>query len=78
MILDGLHLAIGFDPGVAEAYGSLAEELLAANMPRAAQLVTGGVLGLTLEQVAAEVGLSVSGVRKRLRSMRHILGEMTT
>jgi RNA polymerase sigma-70 factor (ECF subfamily) len=34
--------------------------------------------GLTLEQVAAEVGLSVSGVRKRLRSMRHILGEMTT
>lgn len=34
--------------------------------------------GLTLEQVAAEVGLSVSGVRKRLRSLRHSLGEMTT
>ena len=34
--------------------------------------------GLTLEQVAAEVGLSVSGVRKRLRSLRHILVEMTT
>lgn len=34
--------------------------------------------GLTLEQVASEVGLSVSGVRKRLRSLRHALGEMTT
>jgi RNA polymerase sigma factor (sigma-70 family) len=34
--------------------------------------------GLTLEEVAAEVGLSVSGVRKRLRRLRHILGEMTT
>jgi RNA polymerase sigma-70 factor, ECF subfamily len=34
--------------------------------------------GLTLEEVAAEVGLSVSGVRKRLRSLRRVLGEMTT
>ena len=34
--------------------------------------------GLTLEQVAAEVGLSVSGVRKRLRNLRRVLGEMTT
>jgi RNA polymerase sigma-70 factor (ECF subfamily) len=33
--------------------------------------------GLTLEEVAAEVGLSVSGVRKRLRSLRRVLGEMT-
>ena len=32
--------------------------------------------GLTLEQVAAEVGLSVSGVRKRLRNLRHALVEM--
>ena len=32
--------------------------------------------GLTLKQVAAEVGLSVSGVRKRLRNLRHTLGEM--
>lgn len=32
--------------------------------------------GLTLEQVAAEVGLSVSGVRKRLRNLRHTLVEM--
>jgi RNA polymerase sigma-70 factor (ECF subfamily) len=34
--------------------------------------------GLTLEEVAAEVGLSVSGVRKRLRTLRqrlHIMGE---
>jgi RNA polymerase sigma-70 factor (ECF subfamily) len=33
--------------------------------------------GLTLEEVAVEVGLSVSGVRKRLRSLRRALGEMT-
>ncbi len=32
--------------------------------------------GLTLEQVAAETGLSVSGVRKRLRSLRQALAEM--
>jgi RNA polymerase sigma factor (sigma-70 family) len=34
--------------------------------------------GLTLEEVAAEVGLSVSGVRKRLRNLRRVLVEMTT
>jgi RNA polymerase sigma-70 factor (ECF subfamily) len=32
--------------------------------------------GLTLEQVAEHVGLSVSGVRKRLRGLRHTLVEM--
>jgi RNA polymerase sigma-70 factor (ECF subfamily) len=32
--------------------------------------------GLTLEQVAAESGLSVSGVRKRLRKLRQDLAEM--
>jgi RNA polymerase sigma-70 factor (ECF subfamily) len=32
--------------------------------------------GLTLGQVASEVGLSVSGVRKRLRNLRHTLMEM--
>lgn len=32
--------------------------------------------GLTLEEVAAEVGMSVSGVRKRLRSLRTSLTEM--
>ncbi len=31
--------------------------------------------GLTLEQVAQETGLSVSGVRKRLRKLRQILKE---
>ena len=34
--------------------------------------------GWTLEEVAAEVGLSVSGVRKRLRQLRRVLEEMTT
>ncbi len=32
--------------------------------------------GLTLEQVAAQVGLSVSGVRKRLRTLRGKLTEL--
>ena len=32
--------------------------------------------GMTLEQVADEVGMSVSGVRKRLRSLRASLGEL--
>jgi RNA polymerase sigma-70 factor, ECF subfamily len=34
--------------------------------------------GLTLEQVAEVVGLSVSGVRKRLRGLRHTLRDMET
>lgn len=33
--------------------------------------------GLTLEEVANEVGMSVSGVRKRLRNLRKHLHEMT-
>ena len=32
--------------------------------------------GLTLDQVARETGLSVSGVRKRLRRLRETLVEM--
>ena len=32
--------------------------------------------GLTLEQVATETSMSVSGVRKRLRKLRHTLTEM--
>jgi len=34
--------------------------------------------GLTLEEVASQVGLSVSGVRKRLRNLRQTLTEMGT
>jgi RNA polymerase sigma-70 factor (ECF subfamily) len=32
--------------------------------------------GLTLEEVAKHVGMSVPGVRKRLRALRHTLAEM--
>jgi len=32
--------------------------------------------GMTLEEVAAEVGMSVSGVRKRLRGLRKSLIEL--
>jgi RNA polymerase sigma-70 factor (ECF subfamily) len=32
--------------------------------------------GLTLEEVADEIGMSVSGVRKRLRALRASLTEM--
>ena len=34
--------------------------------------------GLTLEQTAREVGMSVSGVRKRLRKLKASLGSLTT
>lgn len=34
--------------------------------------------GMTLEETAREVGLSVSGVRKRLRRLRETLGEIQT
>jgi RNA polymerase sigma-70 factor (ECF subfamily) len=34
--------------------------------------------GLTLEQTAREVGMSVSGVRKRLRKLKASLSELTT
>jgi len=33
--------------------------------------------GMTLEETAIEVGMSVSGVRKRLRALRETLAEMT-
>ena len=33
--------------------------------------------GLTLEETAAEVGMSVSGVRKRLRKLKETLGDLT-
>jgi RNA polymerase sigma-70 factor (ECF subfamily) len=32
--------------------------------------------GMTLEQVARECGMSISGVRKRLRGLRASLGNM--
>ena len=32
--------------------------------------------GLTLEEVARETNMSVSGVRKRLRKLRHMLTEI--
>ena len=32
--------------------------------------------GMTLEEVAGEVGMSVSGVRKRLRNLRRSLAEL--
>jgi RNA polymerase sigma-70 factor (ECF subfamily) len=34
--------------------------------------------GMTLEETAREVGMSVSGVRKRLRGLRETLGRMET
>ncbi len=34
--------------------------------------------GLTLEEVAARVGMSVSGVRKRLRALQHELAHLAT
>ena len=34
--------------------------------------------GMTLEETAREVGVSVSGVRKRIRALRQTLGEIRT
>ena len=72
-------LAIAATAGGSAADGrSLARDLLAKlfrdDDPLAASTQTIAVMhlvdGLTLEEVAAEAGLSVSGVRKRLRTLR--------
>jgi RNA polymerase sigma factor (sigma-70 family) len=60
--------------------GNLLAKLFRADDPLAASSRTIAVMhlvdGLTLEEVAREAGLSVSGVRKRLRTMRGRLHEL--
>ena len=70
------RIASSEDVGLAAAARHLLDRLFARH-PESSRTIA--VLhhldGLTLEQVASEVGLSVSGVRKRLRSLRRTLAD---
>ncbi len=59
------------DPAGAAVVRALLERIFAREQPSTrAMAVMHFVDGLTYEQVASEVGLSVSGVRKRLRTLK--------
>jgi RNA polymerase sigma factor (sigma-70 family) len=59
------------------AASSVLERLFAREKPSTRTIATLHLLdGMTLEEVAAEVGMSVSGVRKRLRPLRSRLAEL--
>lgn len=59
------------DPAGAAVVRALLERIFAKEQPSTRAIaVMHFVDGLTYEQVAAEVGLSVSGVRKRLRALK--------
>lgn len=66
--------ATGHDNESALAARTLLARLFGAEGPLAASSQTIAVMhlvdGMTLEEVAAEAGMSVSGVRKRLRTLR--------
>jgi RNA polymerase sigma-70 factor (ECF subfamily) len=70
-----LHrLAVAEDNGARTAARSVLDRLFGRHPESSRTLaVMHYVDGLTLEQVACEVGLSVSGVRKRLRGLRETL-----
>ena len=78
-----LRIATADDAGTAESRtvaGTLLARLFRADDPLAASTRTIATMhlvdGLTLEEVAREAGLSVSGVRKRLRTLRGRLQEL--
>lgn len=82
---DGDHERLLHIAGTAQSEGrTLARDLLAklfrADDPLAASSQTIAVMhlvdGMTLEEVAREAGMSVSGVRKRLRSVRTRLAQL--
>jgi len=73
------RIAAAEDPGGASEARLLLDRLFGRHPASSRTIAVLHYLdGLTLEQVASEVGLSVSGVRKRLRNLRHVLGTMTT
>ncbi|HET8644570.1 MAG TPA: sigma-70 family RNA polymerase sigma factor [Vicinamibacteria bacterium] len=72
-----LRIAAADDPGALSEARSVLERLFGGHPPSTRLLAVLHYLdGFTLEQVAAQVGLSVSGVRKRLRSLRETLNLM--
>ena len=58
-----------------EYFGGIPEAGIVPRAPHAGPLLR-HVDGLSLEQVARECGMSVSGVRRRLRLLRDALREM--
>ena len=82
-LLQRIAAADDGDGGTAESRtvaGSLLARLFRADDPLAASTRTIATMhlvdGLTLDEVAREAGLSVSGVRKRLRTLRGRLQEL--
>lgn len=72
-----LRIAAADDVGARSEARSVLGRLFGDHPPSSRVLAVLHYLdGLTLEQVAAEVGLSVSGVRKRLRNLRRTLNLM--
>jgi len=73
---DLLHIATAEEPG-AQSHARLLLERLFVREPASSRTmaVLHYIDGLTLDQVAEETGLSVSGVRKRLRRLRTTLRE---
>lgn len=79
-----LRIADQDEPGPRAERVTIARQLLARVFPATERLAVSSrtlavmhlVDGLTLEEVAHETGLSVSGVRKRLRSLKQRLAEV--
>jgi RNA polymerase sigma-70 factor (ECF subfamily) len=72
-----LRIAIAEQPGAASEARLLLDRLFGRHPESSRTIaVLHYVDGLTLEQVAEETRLSVSGVRKRLRKLRDMLREM--
>jgi RNA polymerase sigma-70 factor (ECF subfamily) len=71
------RIASSPDPGAAIEARSLLGRLFGRHSPSTRTMAVLHYLdGWTLEEVAREVGLSVSGVRKRLRGLRSTLEEL--
>jgi len=66
-------------PGASEDARSTLDSLFRRHDPSSRTIAVLHFMdGLTLEQVAQEVGMSVSGVRKRIRALRRSLEKMET
>ena len=73
------EIACAEQPGAGSEAGMMLDRLFGRHPESSRTIaVLHYIDGLTLEQVAAEVGMSVSGVRKRLRGLRLSLSELTS
>jgi len=73
-----VRIAAAEEPGAASEARLLLDRLFGRHPESSRTMaVLRFVDGLTLEEVAAETGLSVSGVRKRLRSLRNTLVDLS-